>query len=406
MNKGVRGSFQLMKSLNRSIILNKVRQAGQISRAAIAKETKLTPPTVSSIVKELIEAGMIIESAQGKSNGGRKPTLLEINAKNFYIIGLDTGPKFLRTILCDLNGTILQFSENKIPALVTNERLLDLMKKEIQQIIASQQEDAEKIIGIGVGMHGVVDVDQGISLFAPNLHLRDIPIKKFLEKEFDMVVKVENDARTMALGEAWFGHGNGVDNVVTVNIGEGIGAGMIHYGSLFYGENFIAGEIGHMTIDLGGKKCSCGNYGCLQTLASGPAIAERAKNEVTIGKESLLREMVHNDLEKINGEIIHKAAQQGDPLSIEILNSTGIYLGIGLTNFIHTVNPKRIIIGGGVSNAGDYIIDSLQETIKSRALTTSAKDTEIMLSKLGDKATVIGAASLLLVELFSTRHLN
>jgi N-acetylglucosamine repressor len=402
MQQGLRGSFQLMKSLNRSIILNKIRLEGPISRAAIAKDTNLTPPTVSSIVKELIEAGIVIESIQGESSGGRKPTMLIINHKNFYVIGLDIGPVQVRVIMTDLKGNMIEYSKDNLPVPVSNDSLLQLMIGKIRQILTKYKDEEEKFIGIGIGIHGVVDVKNGISLFAPGLKLRNIPIKETLEKEFGMIVSVENDARVMALGESWLGSGNGDSNVVTVNIGRGIGAGIVINGKLFYGEHFIAGEIGHMTIDIGGPICSCGNYGCLEAMAAGPAIAKKAVKEISIGKESILRSMVDNDLDKIDGKLVYDAAVQGDPLSIDILKQTGMILGIGLTNLIHIMNPKRIILGGGVANAEQYIVDPIKETIKNRALTSSAKDTEISLSKLGEYGAAIGAVSLILSTLFTS----
>jgi N-acetylglucosamine repressor len=397
------GSFQLMKSLNRSIILNTVREDGPISRAEIAKKTKLTPPTVSNIVKELLESEIVIESTQGESHGGRKPTMLIINANNFHVIGLDVGPRNLRVILTDLNANVVDTFQKDIPSEIRNDGLLLLMKEGISHILAMEHIEQQKIIGIGVGMHGMVDVEQGISLFAPILQLRDIPIKEYLEKEFKMIVRVENDARAMALGEAWFGNGNGARSIVCVNVGRGIGAGVIINGQLFHGENFIGGEIGHMTIDIDGPNCSCGSYGCLQTLAAGPVIPAQAAKEIAMGRKSMLHDMVEGKLESLNGKMVYEAAQKGDKLATEILKQTGRYLGIGLTNLIHILNPKRIIVGGGVAKSEHYILDSVKETIQQRALTSDAKQTEIMLSKLGDNATAIGAVSLLLVELFSTK---
>ncbi|MDN4524841.1 ROK family transcriptional regulator [Fictibacillus fluitans] len=398
-----RGTFQFMKSLNRSIILNRIRLEGPISRAQIAKDTKLTPPTVSSIVKELIDSGLIKESVQGASQGGRKPTMLVINEKSFYVIGLDAGPKDIKIILTDLNGGVLHFRESPLSLPVTADDLLKMMKSEIQGLLDQYKEEEDKIIGIGVAMHGVVDVERGMSLYAPNLHLRNIPIKEELEASFKLPVKVENDAKAIALGEVWFGSGSGASSVVAINVGSGIGAGIVINGQLFHGEHFIAGEIGHMTIDIGGKQCSCGNYGCLQTLAAGPAIAERAKKEVAIGKESILTELSGGHLEHISGRLVHKAALEGDQLSRDILRSAGIYLGIGLTNLIHLLNPERIIIAGGVSNAGDFLLDGVKETIAKMTLTESAKQTDIRLSGLGNKATALGAVSLLLSELFSVK---
>jgi N-acetylglucosamine repressor len=400
------GSFQLMKSLNRSLILNIIREKGPISRAEIAKITKLTPPTVSNLVKELLESKLVIESDLGESQGGRKPTMLVINAKEFYIIGIDVGIETLKGVIADLNANIVTKKAVPISRPITNEGFIDLMKTCIRQLLDEGNIEYDKYLGIGIGMHGVVDVNTGTSLFAPNLQLRHIPLKVELEKEFNMLVKVENDARAMALGESWFGNGNGADDIVCVNVGSGIGAGVIINGKLFHGEHFISGEVGHMTIDIDGPKCSCGNYGCLQTFASGPAIAERAKREILLGKESLIAEMVNGDLDMIDGKIVYDAALKGDALSIEILSEAGRYLGIGLTNIIHMLNPKKIIIGGGVANANGYVLESVKETIQKRCLTQSAKQTEILLSKLGADATAIGAVTLILQELFSTHGVH
>ncbi|WP_027408510.1 ROK family transcriptional regulator [Anoxybacteroides tepidamans] len=396
------GSFQLMKSLNRSAILNIIREQGPISRADIAKLTKLTPPTVSNLVKELLDTGIIIETYQGESSGGRKPTMLDINSERFYVIGLDIGSYQIKAVLANLNGFIVKKASFSIPTPINNDRLLSLMIQAVHHMKEGIDDTESRMIGIGVGMHGIIDVDNGESLFAPNLNLYNIPIQKTLEKEFDILIKVENDVRAMALGERWFGNGHGTDSLVCINIGRGIGAGIIMDGKLFHGHNFISGEIGHMTIDIDGPKCSCGNYGCLQTLASGPAIARKAKTEIGLGHPSILTQLVGGDLGNITGETVYEAAAQGDPLSVSILSQAGRYIGIGLTNIIHLINPKRIIIGGGVSNAGSLILESIQDTIYQRALTASAKQTEIMLSKLGEDATALGAVTLILEELFAT----
>ncbi len=401
MQEGTIGSFQLIKSLNRSIILNKIRLHAPISRAEIAKQTTLTPPTVSNIVKELLENGIVVETNQGESSGGRKPTLLKINSNAYYMIGIDIGPKYLRIITANLNGTILQSAQKSIPIPISNQTLLDFVTQQIYTLIQAHEQEIEKFIGIGVGMHGVVDVLRGESLYAPSLNLRQIPIKEALETEFKLPVFVENDARVMALGEAWFGKGSHSENFITVNVGRGIGAGIMINGKLFYGENFIAGEIGHMTIDLAGIRCSCGNYGCLETVAAGPALTERIKREISMGKESLIKQWVKDDLNQINGKLVFEAAKSGDQLSIEVLNQTGRYLGIGLTNLIHIMNPKHVILAGGVSRAGDFILNSVRETIETRALTPSAKKTEIVLSDFDEYGTAIGAITLILNQLYS-----
>lgn len=398
----LRGSFKLMKSINRSLILNIIREKGPISRADIAKLTKLTPPTVSSFVKELLQAEIVIERNLGESSGGRKPTLLTLSEDMFHVIGMDVGSQNIKTILTSITGKVIKKSVVPLPAQTTNEALLSLMIDSVSGILDHTKIDEEKIVGIGVSMHGIVDVEEGSSVFAPNLNLQNIPIKKVLEERFNMMVKVENDGRAMSLGELWFGNGAGIDSFVCINVGRGIGAGIIINGKLYHGSHFISGEIGHMIIDIDGPQCTCGNYGCLQTFASGPSIVEWVKKEMRLGHSSLLTTMTNGDLEKVTGELIYLSALEGDTLCKTALQQAGRYLGVGITNVIHTVNPRRIIIGGGVSNAGDLIMDNIIQTVNQRALTNPAKQTEIILSKFGDDATAMGAVALILAELFTT----
>lgn len=383
-----RGTFQLMKSVNKSIVLNKIRKAESISRAQIAKETSLTPPTVSSIVKELMEQGVVKESVLGHSSGGRKPTMLHINAAAFYVIGVDAGPETVECALTDLTGKILDRSSSLITKPITNEQFISNLKGNIHALLQSAEISHEKIIGIGVAMHGAVEVETGISLVAPNLNLKNIPIKFRLEEEFNITVKVENDARAMALGESWFGGHGDADSMVAVNLGRGVGAGIVINGKLYHGAQGIAGELGHMTIDINGEICECGNRGCLQTFASGAAIAKRAKKQ--------LNEKTGNK----TAQEIFESAESGDQSSVDMLEETGEIIGIGLTNLIHLINPGEIVLGGGVMKSEKYMMPAILRTIQQRSLTAEARQTKVTVTKLGEQATLLGAVSLLLVELF------
>jgi len=383
------GTFQWMKSVNKSIILNKIRTNAPISRAEIAKETKLTPPTVSSNVKELIEQGLVKESELGESQGGRKPTMLLINHKAFYVIGVDVGPEKIECILADLSGAIIERNSIQLTIPITNEQFLSVLKDGIHHVIQDKSVDAEKIIGIGIAMHGVVEVETGVSLFAPNLGLTNIPIKEELEKEFDLEVKVENDARAMALGEAWFGDHGELTSMLAMNLGRGVGAGLVIDGKLYHGAQDIAGEVGHMTIDLHGEICECGNRGCLQTFATGEAIAKQAKKYL-------------NEIDSpITGEKVYELALEGNEDCINILEKLGESIGIGLTNLIHVINPEKIVLGGGVTKSERFILPIIRETVVKWSLTPYAKQTDIVVSKFGDDATIIGAVALLLEDIFA-----
>lgn len=386
------GTFEWMKSVNKSVILNKVRTDGPISRAQIAKQTKLTPPTVSSNVKELIEQGIVRESELGKSQGGRKPTMLLINSQAFHIIGVDVGPTTVECILANLSGEIIERTTDNLTLPLTNDEFLAILMENIHHVMEQSSIPTEKMIGIGVAMHGVVEINTGTSLFAPNLRLQNIPIKATLEKEFDLQVKVENDARAMALGEAWFGDYGEQLNMVAINIGRGVGAGIVMDGKLYHGAQDIAGEIGHMTIDLNGEVCECGNRGCLQTLITGSAIAARAL-------ESLPED--EQNRHSISGEKVYELAREGNEGARQTLVETGEMIGVGLINLIHILNPEKIILGGGVTGSKEFILPAIQETIEKRALTPQARETKVFISELGKDASIIGAVSLLLVDLFA-----
>lgn len=380
-----RGSFQWMKSVNKTIILNKIRMSEPISRAQIAKETSLTPPTVSSIVKELMTEGLVVESTLGESSGGRKPTMLHINSTAFFAVGVDAGPETVECVLTDLTGKIYDRSTAKLQLPITNEAFIGTLKQAVINLFLCSGIDKEQVIGIGMAMHGVVDVDAGEVLVAPNISLRNIRVKELFEEEFGMTIRVENDARAMALGESWFGGHGGVNSMVAINIGRGVGAGLVLNGKLHHGAQGIAGEFGHMTIDLHGAVCECGNQGCLQTLISGNAIEERS-----IGICG----------ERISGEEIFALAQAGSEVHADFLSQIGEMIGIGLTNLIHLLNPDKIVLGGGVMKSEQYLLPAIQRKIERTALTKEAAKTEVVATSLGDDATVLGAVSLLLVELF------
>src|SRR5699024_2428870 len=381
-----RGSFQMMKSVNKSLILNTIRLNQPTSRAEIAKQVKLTPPTVSAIVKELIEEKIVEETELGQSKGGRKPTMLQINDQQFNMIGIDIGPSKVHSILTDLSGHIIERHTADLAAAISEDAFFSLLKKMTDHMIAAAPH-LEHIIGIGVAMHGVVDIQSGKALFAPNLNLNNIPIKAYLESMFKIPVYVENDARAMALGESWFGHHQNPHSMLVINLSTGVGAGIIVNGELFHGYDDLAGEVGHMTIDMDGPLCKCGNKGCFQTFATGKAIV-REVNTLLKEDQYTLAEDVHED------------AKNGDASCIKALQHIGSSIGVALTNLIHIINPQVIVLGGGVTKASDFLLPTIKKEIQDRALTNDAKETTVKITDLGKNATLYGAIALVLKDVF------
>lgn len=401
MNEPLIGSFKWMKSLNRSLILNTIRTHGEVSRAEIAKITKLTPPTVTNIVSELLDNKLVIESDLGASTGGRRPIMLRINADAYHIVGVDIGIHWLRTVVTNLNADIKAAEKLALPPRVDEAALIGHLIDTVKLVLKKAGISAGDLMGIGLGMHGLVDPAAGKAIFAPNFGLRDISLREPLEREFQVPVHVENDVVAFALGESWFGEGTDTGNFIAVNIGEGVGAGIVLNGQLYKGATYSAGEIGHTTVEMDGPRCTCGNYGCLQSLVSGPALVRQAVQRLEAGERSLIRELCGEDPEAITGEMIAQAARQGDPLAIDLFRRVGRYLGIGLANLINTLNPRKIILGGGVTNAADLFLEETRRTIHERAMDTPANAVSIVITNLGEYASAIGAVTIVLDGLFA-----
>ena len=397
------GSFRWMKSINKSTILNVIRLQGPLSRAEIAKVTHLTPPTVTNIVSELLREGWVVECELGESTGGRKPILLNINHKAFNVVGVYAGVKTIRVLSADLAGNTGEERLLSVPARPSGKIYADLLIEAVGSVADRIREKGIPLLGIGVGMHGLVDPREGVSRFAPNLPFSDLPLRSILEEKFSVSVEVENDVRARAVGESWFGHGRGADPFICVHVGTGVGAGMMYEGRLLHGPTFTAGELGHTVIDPAGPACGCGNRGCLEAFVSGPATLERVRRRLAAGEASLLRTRMGVD-GKLTGPDLTRAAAEGDRLAVEELAETGRCLGIALANLINLLNPRKIILSGGMIAAGDFVLNPLRRTVEERALSTPAKEVSIVVSELGDRAGVIGAFTLVLQKLFEPQQ--
>ena len=404
MDNMIRGSFDLLKQLNVSMILQCIRKHGSISRAELAKRTGLTPASVSKITKELMKRGFIYESGMGKSNGGRPPILLDLNAQAGYIIGVNLGPEFLEVVVTDLEAEILTSVGEKLENL-SKDYVLDELYELIRQVMAKSEIEQDDFIGIGMAVHGLVNNKTGVSIFAPHYHWENVKIKELIEAEFGLPVFIDNDVRAMALGESWFGAAQNNDNFIVINISNGVGAGIVINGELYSGSSYSAGEIGHMVVDNSGPKCSCGNYGCLESLVSDLRLINKAQKLIKQGVETKIIELANNNLAEITVEIICQAANKGDETAQHLLKEAGRYLGIAISYLLNILNPELVVIVGGVIKAEDYVFKSIKEIINNKALKLSAKSVSLLSTNLAEKAATIGGATLVLEELFKESEL-
>ncbi|SDL04524.1 ROK family transcriptional regulator [Halarsenatibacter silvermanii] len=394
-----------VKEINQSRILQSIKIHDSISRIELAEEIDLNPSTITRLVKKLEKFNLVREIDLGKSRGGRRPVKLGIDESTYRVIGVDVGATEVIAVLINLAGEVLhkivlpiEYKEAKREVEISPE----VIEKSIEKLLSTYSEkerrqELENILGIGVGVHGLVDRDEGLSIFAPNFGWRNINFKKKLTEKFRMKTIIDNDVRVMALGEYWFGHGQNVDNLICINAGYGIGSGIIIEGELYRGHNSLAGEFGHTNVEKDGQLCSCGDYGCLETLASGPALVKRIRREIKRGMSSKIIEMTEGELSEISGEMISAAARKDDELARRILKKAGNYLGMGIANLINIFDPELILIGGGVSRAGPYIFAPLHETVARKTMNSAP---EIKKVQLGEDCGAVGAGVLVIEELF------
>ena len=310
-------------------------------------------------------------------------------------IGIDVGGTNVKIALVDDKGKIIYSNSVPTYAQMGYEYTVNNIKQAIKDLMRETNTKTTDIQGIGFDFPGQVDYKTGVVKLAPNVPgWVNVPIAKMIEDEFHIPTRIDNDVRCAALGELKFGAGKGCENFVCITVGTGIGSGLVINGQLVRGAANAAGEIGHIKLQMhNGPICGCGDTGCLEAFASGPSIVAMAQEYLKGGKSTKFREMAGVDGE-ITPYIVAKAAEAGDPVAKRIFEIIGGYIGIGLVSVINLLNPEKVIIGGGVAEAGDLLLEPIRKTIKERAMVIAGNSVEIVPAQLGNSAGVIGASML------------
>ena len=310
-------------------------------------------------------------------------------------IGIDVGGTNVKIALVDDSGKIIYSNSVPTRAEMGYEYTVNNIKQAIYDLMKETKLTAKDIEGIGFGFPGQVDYKSGIVRLAPNIPgWVEVPIAKMIEDEFHIPTRVDNDVRCAALGELKYGAGKGCENLLCITVGTGIGSGLIVNGKLVRGASNAAGEIGHIKLQIhDGPICGCGDTGCMEAFASGPAIVAMAEEYILGGKSTKYREMANGG--DITPFIVAEAAKAGDPVAKRIFARIGEYIGIGMASVVNLLNPEKIIIGGGVADAGDILLEPLKETLKKRAMKIAGETVEVVPAQLGNTAGVIGASLLI-----------
>ncbi|GIP33859.1 ROK family transcriptional regulator [Paenibacillus sp. J2TS4] len=387
------GDQHLVKEINRSIVLETIRRHSPLSRAQTSALTGLHKGTVSSLVNELIESGLVVEIGPGPSSGGRKPVLILFNKTAGYAVGVDLGVNYILTVLTDLEGNIVEEQSVRI-ADRSKDAVLTLLKQSIHDMIHQAPPSPYGVIGIGIGFPGIVD-DKGSVRMAPNLQWSETDLYSLLTEEFERPVTIDNEANAGAMGEKRFGAGRTFSDVVYVSIGIGIGIGIVINGELYRGSSGFSGEMGHMTVEANGRPCRCGNQGCWELYASENALLEQAKALALSGLSG-------KDCDQaLDLDSLVQAAGQQNPEVIRLFGQIGESIGIGLSNIVNTFNPELVIIGNRMTIAQPWIKPSMLDTFNERVLPVHRHRTAIEFSCLGTHSAVLGASHFAVSDFFA-----
>jgi glucokinase len=272
-------------------------------------------------------------------------------------------------------------------------RIAQMIEDVIAQTRAETGAERSDFIGVGIGSPGPLDRERGVVIVTPNLGWRDFPLRDEVSARVGLPATLDNDANCATLGEWWCGAAKGGRNVVGLTIGTGIGGGLILEGKLYHGASDIAGEIGHTTIDSTGRRCKCGNYGCLEAYASGTAIAERAREVLDVDGQSILHDLVDGDVSRITAQTVFEASKRGDPVAMEVVRDTAHFLGVGVSNLLNVFNPDIVVIAGGVTQAGDMLFEPLRAEVRRRAFKPAVDACRIVPGALPLSAGVVGAVA-------------
>lgn len=311
-----------------------------------------------------------------------------------YFIGVDLGGTNISTGLITEDGNIEFRLKRPTEAHRGTEAVIDRIIEMIVETIEKGNQTQKTISGVGVGAPGPIDRFSWVITESPNLGWKNVALRDIIAERTGLTAVLENDANAAAYGEFWLGDGRDVDSLVCVTIGTGIGGGIIYEDQVYHGATGVAGEIGHMSIDPGGRRCKCGNYGCLEAYASGPAIALRAREGIEVGEQSVISELVDDDLSKITSETVYQAVLREDLYAEEVMKDTAKYLGVGIANLLNILNPDMVVIYGGVTQAGRYLFDPLRNEVLKRAFRLASGKVRIVPAELGDKAGMIGAVGI------------
>jgi len=354
-----------------------------------------------------LKEGIIKEIGYESSKRGRRKVLLDINRDAGRVVTLDFNSNRILGLGADLKLGICYRSRRIIPNYSGKDEIIKIMKDILHEIIESPPVKIAPVLGIGIADPGIVNENTGISILTTQMKgWENVPIKDIMESEFGYPSFLESDTRCRLIAEKHLGAGKMKNDILMVELSSGIGAGMMSEGKLFRGSRGSAGELGHMMILENGPYCNCGSRGCLEAIASSRAITRKLQEAIKSGATSSLSKVSHGDISKIDINMISQAAEDGDKLSLQIIEEAGRFIGEAIANAINLLNPEIVILTGDLLSFGDYILNPIEGMVRRQALSYNTKDVRIVLAEVGEEAAAIGMAAVVLDKVFHTPELR
>lgn len=391
-SKIIIGNAKIVRNINRAVILNVIREQQPISRAKIATLTRLNKSTVSSIVANLLEDGLVFEEVDVDGNIGRNPINLRLKLGDHFVGAINIDSHLTRMAIIDIDGSLVDSMEIESQP-QENEQFIRICLDHLSAL--RDKYGLKRLKGVGVSVAGIVDALNLRVLYAPNLGWENFEIGQAIrgDGKFEGIIVIENDAKASALAEMWFGrHNIDLANFVFLSVGPGIGTGIVVDKKLVDGEHHAAGEFGHTVLFEGGELCSCGNHGCWEAYASDRSTAKRY---------AVSKRLSQQESQEVVLQSVIDAAKNGDEVAIQTLIRTGYYLGMGIANIIKAIDPKAIVIGGRITQVWELIYPEIMQVVIRRAFFGKERKVSIAPTSLAMRPRLLGAATLAIKELFS-----
>ena len=389
-------AVELKKTAHKKHILRAIYFNGPLSNSELGKQIKLSTPKINSLLLELIDDDLVKELGRGDSSGGRRPNIYGLVEDGFYVVGIIIN--ITRTIISIFNSCNQEVSgPHHFPIQMQSDiEIFKQVNEKLEEVVRESNIPSEKILVAGLELPGLINLEEGTN----KTYFPDVKnLLDELRKIFGIPVFFNHDTKVRAFAEQHFGLAKDKKNVLLLQADWGLGLGVIVNGKLYSGKSGFSGEFGHIPLVDNGPLCVCGKQGCLETLVSAKAIARQAREAIQSGKSSLIQELVHNDLDKIDITIVIKAANAGDQFAISLFSEVGKWLGRGIAFLIQIFNPELIIISGQVAVANQFILAPIQQAINTYSNRDISNDSEIKFSELGAKAGTMGAAAYALEQI-------